>query len=735
MIDGLLDTIRGYNENPDEKRIAAAFRLIEQNFEFPEDAFRDASGILENIMPLNPDDDTVIAILLLGIYLNGNIKNEKIKKTFGQDVVDLLVSVKKMDGLKYSNKDRKSQSEILRMMLVAMARDIRVILIKLACRLWELKNLDKLESEEERIAIAKESLDIYAPVASRLGIYRMKIDLEELAFKYVYADDHKDLISQLNRFGEGESDVLMKIKDRLDKFLMSGQFDAKVSGRLKSTYSIFKKMKKKGLSDIYDLYDIFAMRIILPSKYDPGGEEVIDHLYGLLGTLHREWKPISRRFKDYIAVPKPNGYRSLHTVVLGLAPRDMDKPVEIQIRTEAMHKEAEYGVSSHWLYKESKKSKSNLVGAQARWLKGLQDVKELNKALLDSGESMNDIELDIFKDRIFVLTPRGDIKDLSVGATSIDFAYAVHSGVGDKCVMAKVDGSVVSLDYELQNGDVVEIITKGDSNPKLQWLSFVKTTGAESKIKAYFSSLNSEGNIKEGRRLLNQQLERLGKSPLDQNYSILKNFAGQDLNLAGRERLIMEVGKGAQIASDIIRKVYPYKDLMIPERNRKIRDPKAIAAEVIRQQNLSLEKMVLVGGESGLPVKIGACCKPKRGDSIVGYVTRGRSVTVHRTECQLLDNLDNSRIVAADWEGAKVNKHSYRVRLKIVVVSRIGLIRDLTSVISRLNMHIVDMNIRGDVEGLCEDYFTLEMDNLDQFDVLLNSLEQVKGVVKVTRED
>jgi GTP diphosphokinase / guanosine-3',5'-bis(diphosphate) 3'-diphosphatase len=734
MINELLDKIKLYNPNPNEERILSALQTVERNCESPDDAFCDAHGVLESILPLNPDDDTVIAILLLGIYLNEDIKNEKIKKTFGQDVVDLLVSVKKLNGLKYSDKDRKSQSEILRMMFVAMARDIRVILIELACRLWKLKNLDRLESEEERVSIAKEALNIYAPVASRLGIYRMKIDIEDLAFKHVHADDHKDLTYQLDRFGKDDNDVLIKIKDRLDDFLNTRGFEAKVSGRMKSTYSIFKKMKKKGFSDIDDLYDIFAMRIVLPSKYDDSGGEVIDDLYGLLGLLHREWRPISRRFKDYIAVPKPNGYRSLHTVILGLAPKSMDKPVEIQIRTEDMHREAEYGVSSHWLYKENKKPTNKAIGAQARWLKGLQDVKELNKAFFEDGKPMSDATLDIFQDRIFVLTPRGEVKDLSVGATPIDFAYAVHSNIGNKCVMAKVDGSVVPLDYELQNGDVVEIITKNDSNPKLQWLSFVKTSGADSKIKAYFSSLNSESNIKEGRKLLNQQLERLGKAPLDQNYSALKNFAGQELNLVGRERLVMEVGKGAQIASDTIRKIYPYKDLMTPENRRRMKDPKEIAADVIRQQNLSLEKMVLVGGESGLPVKMGACCKPKMGNAIVGYVTRGNSVTAHRAECPLLDNLDKSRIVAADWQGVEKSGQNYRVRLKILVVSRIGLIRDITAVISKLNVHIVDMNIKGDVEGLCEDYFTLEIDDLDKFDVLFNNLERVKGVVKVTRE-
>lgn len=732
MVKDFLEKIKQYNAEVDVEKISAAFYFVKKKCEDLEIDFEECAELLKFVIELKPDDDTFVAALLLKLYLAEKFTDEQIHENFGQSVLSILSGVKKLQKLSYGSNDTHLQLEIFRKMFMVMAKDVRVVILELVYRLYLMNNLDNLP-EKEAAVFAKETLNVYVPIAARMGIYNLKNKLEDLAFKYANREEYEELSKKLGRFGKRQKVAIDYMKKRLEEFLAVYGFRADIEGRFKSTYSIYKKMSRKGFNSIDDLYDVFAMRIILPSKYDESGQEKVDHLYGVLGLIHGEWSPLSKRFKDYVAVPKPNGYQSLHTVVLGLPPKEMDRPVEIQIRSENMHRKSEYGHASHWVYKSTGKSDPSVLQGQIDWLKGLE---KLHQDMGGEVDVLKEIDVNIFKDRIFVLTPRGEVKDLPLGATPIDFAYSVHTDVGNRAVGAKVNGQIVSFDHELENGDVVEILTKRDAAPKLQWVSFAKTDFARNKVKAYFGSLNKDHNVKEGKRLLNLHLERLGKPHLDQSYSVLKNYLGRELSLVEREHLVQEVGKGAQAAGDIVKKVFPYEEVL-PK--KEVVATKAVSeVEKVLGEGADLSQYVLVGGEDGLPVRFASCCKPRYKDKILAYITRGSRMTIHKSQCSLLDSLDRNRIIHASWKSARgeVTEKKYRVGIKITVVSRIGLIRDMSAVISSFGMEIIDIKMEGNknVNGMHDDHFVLEMSDLNQFDLLLTKLENVRGVVKVVRE-
>lgn len=719
------EKIEGYNKSFDRTKVKIAFEFVAEKYKDTEGSIAYPLEVLEILLPLRPDEDTIIAVLLHDLYVLSFLKDQTVKDLFGPNVLNLLVSLKRLLNLNYGENERSTQIEVLRKMFLTMAKDLRVILIWLAQRLYNMQKLHNFSEDESKSRIAKETMDVYVPIASRLGIYRMKTQLEDLSFKYLHPEDYENINKQVTKFGETRKLAIEAMQQRLQNFLFARGIRAEVMGRLKNVYSIYAKLSKKGGSTLDDIFDLFAMRIILPAK---SGN--VDHLYTVLGLIHSEWKPVSSRFKDYIAVPKPNGYRSLHTVVLGLSPKDMDQPVEIQIRDEHMHRESEFGVASHWLYKAKKSIVSNL-SSHVEWLRGLERIHEF----FDSeSEVMKEVAVDIFKDRIFVLTPRGEVKDLPLGAIPLDFAYAIHTDVGHKCISAKVNGNVVPLDYSLKNGEVVEIVTRNDATPKLRWLSMVKTGFARNKIKFWFSSQHREKNIKEGKKLINAQLERLKKPVLDPTYSILKNFGGKTLTLLERENILEEIGKGGKLASDIVRKIYPYEKNVVLKKTFVPTDPEFALGEMEKEV---LENQVVVAGESSLPIRMASCCGPKMGDKILGYVTRIGKVSIHKYNCKLLDNLNGERILFAEWKkhGGRHSKKIFRVGIKLTVVSRVGLIHDITSAVSDLNINIVDVVIKKGTSGFYNDYFVLDLDNLDKFDQLLDKLEDVKGVMKVVRED
>ena len=723
----ILDKIKAYNKSFDEKKAQGALDLIRNSGVDSIEEHPSYVDIIDSLIPLRPDEETLIAALLHRVYENDLVDEQIIEDVCGTDVLGILSGVKKLESLVYVENDRASQVENLRKMILVMAKDIRVILVALTCRLYKMRNLEDFMNKDEIRSYSVETLNLYAPVCARLGIYTFKSKLEDLAFRHLFPEDYKDIDEQLEKLRSSCKLSIAFIKEQLEDFFEARGVEAEVSGRIKNHYSIYRKLKRKALSSINELDDIFAMRVVLPAKKTKDGNEITDHLYAVLGLVHGEWKPVSKRFKDYLAVPKPNGYRSLHTVVLGIAPKDMDQPVEIQIRDSEMHREAEYGIASHWFYKESG-GKSYDVHSQVELIRGLEGIRSEFDLEYDV---LKEVEIDLFKDRIFVLTPRGEVKELVSGANVIDFAYNVHTDIGNKCVMAKVNGKIVPLDYELQNNDVVEILTRKDAKPKLRWLSMVKTNQAKTKIKSWFSSQNKENNVREGRNLLNAQLERLGKPKLDQNNTVLKNYSKKALTLSQRESLVEEVGSGAKMASDIIRKIYPYRKSVID----KVVRPRSGKKYINLSEQTLLKDQILVGGESGLPIKIALCCKPKFRDKVVGYVTRGQSITVHKQSCSMLDSLKSERIIFADWKGTTQTRRKYLVGIRIKAMTRVGLMSDITSTISNFDIMIRDVSIKRARNGVSEEFFLLEFDELDVFDRLMDKIENIEGVLKVAKDD
>jgi GTP pyrophosphokinase len=738
MIQEILEKIRSYNAGLDYEKIEQAFGLIKREDLYSEKKYFQSLGVVYSLLPMKPDVQTIIAAILYAFYEDGVLADEEIAKDFGQEVVNLLGGIRKLGQLSYSENDKTMQLEALRKMFLTMAKDIRVVLVKLATRLYKIAHLRETESKDEQLAFARETFDVYVPVASRLGIYRIKIDLEDLAFMYLEPEEYARISKQIEKLGRSRKISITMIRKELEKFVAyCGYKNAEILGRLKSVYSIYKKLREKNLNSIGDIYDIFAMRIILPSQFDENGVEKMDHLYNLLGMIHSNWRPITKRFKDYIAVPKPNGYQSLHTVVLGLVPDDELKPVEIQVRSQEMHRHAEYGVASHWIYKQKKGNVNNeVLQYQVEWLKGLEKVHEdLEGTDVDV---MKKVEVDIFRDRIFVLTPRGEIKDLPVESTALDFAYAVHTDVGNHCIMAKVNGSVVTLDKELKNGDVVEIVVKKDSLPKLQWLSMVKTNFAKNKIRNWFNKLDRENNVKQGRLFLNKQLEKLGLPSLDQNYSILKTFGDRDLTVEQRESLVEEVGRGNKAASNVIKMVYPLEEIF--NRREAAGMYQNVSDKKVVTEGEDLSKQVLVGGEKGLPIKLGACCNPSKRNEIVGYVTRGNRITIHTINCVMLKGLDGARMIAATWKGKEDSgfgdAKGYRVKIRIsTLYSRIGLIRDVTSVIASFGLDVIDIGLDIGDQKMRNLHIVVDFPTLEKFELLLKKLGEIKDVMQVVRED
>ncbi len=730
MVENVLKQIQNYNKNFDGSKIEEAFKIVSDKCPNFEENIQFALKCLDIIFPLHPDEDTIISLILYKLFQGGLIQGKDIKVTFGEGVYKILKGVKSLEALNYSENDRSTQIEILRRMFLTMAKDIRVVLIELVCRLCKMQDLeDYVKDPEERRLFAKETLDLYIPIAARLGIYRLKSNLEDLSFRYTNYDDYQKISKELVSLKVDCQLSIKFVKNKLNKFLQKRGIKAQISGRIKTTYSIHRKITRKGLSGIDDLFDIYAMRIILSPKKDEEGNEVIDHLYSVLGMIHSEWKPLSKRFKDYLAVPKPNGYRSLHTVLLGLAPEGNSQPVEIQICDSDMFQSAEYGVASHWVYKDDSPDYSRSLKTQIDWIRGLEEIRNEFDLSLDK---IKEVDIDIFKDRIFALTPRGEVKDLPRGAIPIDFAYSVHTDVGNRCVMAKVNGKVVPLDSELENGDVVEIVIKKDSAPKHQWLALVKTNYAKSRIKLWFSSFDRDNNVKEGRKLLNNQLIRIGKPTLDQKYSVLKNYCGNKFSYLQREGIVEEVGSGGKMANDVIRKVYPYEENLV----QNVVDFDSLKKDPISEkvETKEIEDQVLVGGESGLPIKIAACCGPALRDNIVGYVTRGNSVTIHRMNCRMLKNLNRERLTYAGWKSGVSNDPKYIVGIKIVAMSRVGLVRDISAVILNVGINIITIALKQ-TEGRDEEHYILELSDLSQFDMIVDRIEKIKGVLNVSKLD
>lgn len=689
-------------------------------------------AVVDILLDLKPDDDTIVAALLHGLPRIEGYDKKELKDLFGDKVFSLIMALENLQRVK--SRDENAEAENIRKLFVTMAQDIRVVLIKMADRLHNMETLSFRSVQKQKL-IARETLEVYVPISARLSIYSLKGKLEDWAFQYLYPRQYEMLKTELDEYlAEREQNIGDIVKD-LKAYLHEHGFDVQVDGRVKNLYSIYRKLKAKNGSVLDDIYDVYAIRVIVDDKFDSHGVLSADHLYTVLGLIHSRWRPLGYRFKDYVAVPKPNGYQSLHTAVVGLSPKS-SQPTEIQIRSKKMHEEAEFGVASHWLYDERKKrGKKSRTGPEGEdgtmnWIEALSTLQQD----ADNDELMNQLKLDVFADRIFVMTPTGEVKDLPKGSTPVDFAYSIHSDVGHRCKLAKVNDMVVSLDYQLKNGETVEIMLGKKPDPKPLWLSFVKTQSAKTKIRSYFRSLDKESLLRRGKDLINEELSQYGKPRLDENLTLFREYNGRRLSLRDREGLVEEVGNGSIEASALLKNIF---------RTQTVRE-RTHAKLSTKKNKISLPQssgkgagaaQICVAGECDLPYKIGNCCKPQKGLPIVGYITRGHTITIHLQRCKLLRAARPERILEATW-GKQGKQQKYSVKLHLQARDRVGLIRDIADVITGMNINIcffTDLK-RGDDDSVQRE-LVVDIVNDAQLDRLMDRLERVRNVLAVTRSE
>ncbi|MGA8015298.1 MAG: bifunctional (p)ppGpp synthetase/guanosine-3',5'-bis(diphosphate) 3'-pyrophosphohydrolase [Candidatus Dormiibacterota bacterium] len=655
---------------------------------------------------LRLDAETLEAAVLHDTVEDTEVTLDDVRRDFGDQVARLVEGVTKLGRIHVASREQ-AQAENIRKMLVAMAEDIRVVLIKLADRLHNMRTV-QAHSEERRRRISRETLDIYAPLAHRLGIWQFKAELEDLAFAQLDPEAYSTAETQLRTGRVQREQFVRDVSEILERELQAVGVRAELSGRSKNVYGIVDKMRRQQ-KEFDEIYDLMAVRVVVDSVKD---------CYTALGVVHSLWKPIPGRFKDYIAMPKGNGYQSLHTTVIS----HTGEPVEVQIRTLEMHRTAEYGVAAHWHYKAA--------GAQPvrfderySWLRLLMDWQ---KELLDAEAFVDTVKVDIFQDEVFVFTPRGDVRSLPAGSTTVDFAYRVHTDVGHHCIGAKANGRMVPLDYRLQNGDIVEILTtKAPHGPSRDWLSFVKTSTAREKIRQWFKRERREENVSKGREMLDKEFRRLRQTPL----ASLKDDGLQDLarefKFGTADDFLAAIGYGELSARTVVLR-HADRESTATEDGHGPAIP--LTAPVAKPSG-----EVRVHGVGGMLTSFARCCNPLPGEPIRGYITRGRGVSVHRATCASVRHAhDPDRLVEVEWEGSA--QQIYPVAIKIEAWDRTGLLRDIAAVIaeSKINLAGADVQVYDDRTAVIST--VVEISNLTQLSRLLERLEQVRDVHTVARE-
>jgi GTP diphosphokinase / guanosine-3',5'-bis(diphosphate) 3'-diphosphatase len=651
---------------------------------------------------LELDAETIAAALLHDTVEDTNLTAEEVQREFGPEVARLVEGVTKLGRISLRT-DQQQQAENIRKMMVAMAEDLRVVLIKLADRLHNMRTLQPL-AEAKRRKISRETLDIYAPLAHRLGIGQIKWELEDLAFRNLEPDAYEDVVGRIARKRADREALVSDLREILARELEKVGIQAEITGRPKHIYSVWQKMVREG-KDFSEIYDLSAIRVLVDSVRD---------CYGVLGVVHSLWKPMPGRFKDYVAMPKSNGYQSLHTTVI----THTGEPIEIQIRTQEMHRVAEFGVAAHWTYKEGGKDAS--FDQKLSWLRSLL---EWQNEVGDAESFLNTVKVDLFQDEVYVFTPRGDVINLPAESTPVDFAYRIHTEVGHRCIGAKVNGRMVPLDYALQNGEIVEILTsKGPHGPSRDWLSFVKSASAKERIRKWFKSQRREENVAKGRDLLDKELHRMHRLSLG------------DLE----DDKLLEIANVHKFASvDDFLAAIGYGDLsphaVVMRMALSLEVPGGDLRTIPLIPHVQPTPRVLVRGEKGILTTIATCCQPVPGDAIVGYTTRGRGVTVHRVDCiNAINPQDSARVVPVDWEADA--SHLYPVAIKIEAFDRQGLMRDIATVVAenRVNMSALEVHVYDDKTAVVS--ATVEIDSLAQLSRLMEKLEGVKDVHTVARE-
>lgn len=666
-------------------------------------------AVVNILVDLGFDDvSTLVAAFLHDVLEDTQVTADELEQKFGKEVLELVEGVTKLDKIKFVSAEDE-QAENLRKMFFAMAKDYRVIIIKLADRLHNMRTLDALKPEKQ-IKIATQSLKIYAPLAGRLGLSFVKCELEDLAMRYLYPDDYYELVEFIKTKSKERQQFIEKICDELKAKLQELGIEGEVNGRQKHLYGIYKKMLKQG-KNIEQIYDISAVRVIVNEVQD---------CYTVLGAIHTMWMPLPGRFKDYIAMPKPNGYQSLHTTVI----TKFKETFEIQIRTYEMHRIAEYGIAAHWKYKEGKTGATK-IDDQINWLREVMDTQRESS---DSHEFLENIEGNVFTDEVYVFTPKGKVLNLPVGSTTVDFAYAIHSAVGNKCIGAKVNGKIVPLNTVLNTGDIVEILTTNSGKgPSRDWIKFVKTASARTKIRQYFKKEMKEENIKRGKDMLEREAKRRGYNLSELLGTAGLNYIMNRYTLSSIDDLYASVGFGGLTTNQIIVKLIDYfkRDLLS-------KNPVAEIKTTSTTGKSSSGNGVLIRGYDDFLVRLSHCCNPVPGDKIVGYVSRGRGVSVHCVDCPNVKNMEPERLIEAKWDD--VISQNFLASLKIYCENKGGILAAVTTIISNMKISITGAFARSDNDtGTAEITVMLEVKSTDQVEDVIKKLKTLPEVIDVHR--
>lgn len=703
LFDDIKKILIEQNREPEEieqieKAYLFAKRLHEGQYRISEEPYIiHPVEVAKILVGLKVDSHTLQAAFLHDILEDTDTKPEEIEKLFGKDVLTLVQGVTKLGKLQFKSKEER-QAENFRRLFIAMASDIRIVFLKLADRLHNMRTLNFMTTAKQQ-KIARETLDIFAPLANRLGIYKIKAELEDLSLRYLEPDKYFEIARLVSQTKASREETVKILIDKITADVKKAGINAQITGRAKHYYSIYSKMKRLNIA-FHDLYDITAVRVIVDTEKE---------CYEVLGLIHSQFKPIPGRFKDYIAMPKGNMYQSLHTSVIG--PRS--KPLEVQIRTWEMHEVAEYGIAAHWRYKEKGSQKANNpTDMQFSWMRKLV---EYDKDMSSAEDYVNSVKLDLFSDQVFAFTPNGDVFDLPVNATPVDFAYRIHSEVGNKTVGALINGRIAQLDTKLHNGDIVEILTSKTPAPRLDWLNFVVTKQASSKIKQWFKKNNREEHIEVGKDNLERELT---KAVFD-DYMKSGEFdkVAKQMNYLSAEDLFAALGYGETTLNKII---------------NKLKKPEAKAPETAFHGTTRKKSEKDIIGLEGLMYSIARCCSPIPGEQIVGVVTRAKGVTVHRMDCQMLEHIEPERLMDIRWSGDNVNK-TYNTTIRIETAEKQGLLKDIIAAVSDngTNINYANVKSKSGKVGIIE--LGIELDNINTLKKVILSIQAIPDVYSVKR--
>jgi GTP diphosphokinase / guanosine-3',5'-bis(diphosphate) 3'-diphosphatase len=717
-----LNDIMSINPKYNEELIGKAFDVAErmhtgQMRKSGEPYFIHPMSVTKILAELGMDDSTLVAGLLHDVVEDTSYSDEDLAKDFGEEVRILVDGVTKLGTLAFDNKEEK-QAENLRKMFLAMSKDIRVLIIKLADTLHNLRTINYLSPEKVKEK-SRDTLEIYAPLASRLGMYALKFELEDIALENLYPDAYEKLVSSLAAKKEERQQALDHIVQDIIESLDDLNIRYEISGRTKNLYSIYKKMEYQHKS-LDEIFDLMAVRIIVESVKD---------CYAVLGIVHTLWTPIPGRFKDYIAMPKQNLYQSIHTTVIG----DSGRPFEIQIRTYEMHRVAEYGIAAHWKYKEGIASDNEEV--KLAWLR---QSLEWQKDMDDPKEFMESLKVDLFENQVFVFTPKGDVLELPAGSTPLDFAFKIHSGIGEKCVGAKVNGKMVPIDHQLENGTIVEIVTSPNSRgPSIDWLKIAKSSTARNKIRQFLRRENKSGDIEKGKDIIDKYVRKKGYEPrlVLRNMYIIRYV--KENKLSGTDELYSQIANGGSYVSKVATALFKYYNEDKKEDIKKeTNDVEILLDEKTKKDKSHVKDKVgvTVKGIDNLMIRVSRCCNPVPGDEIVGYITKGRGISVHRKDCTNITSLpeeEQRRFIEVEWDTTE--EKSYNADITVIAEDRKGLFSDISKACENMDVHISGVNAKSSKEKTIHIVLTLSISNTAQMKKILRTLHGVSGVSEVYR--